>query len=78
MITNVYDRIMRFEADDVTKLVGGAAESWTISDDGKTTPMIVATVASSRVAGKKCMRSERTGLEVIIEWPKSPVSTRFR
>jgi peptide/nickel transport system substrate-binding protein len=35
MITNVYDRIMRFEADDVTKLVGGAAESWTISDDGK-------------------------------------------
>ena len=36
MITNVYDRIMRFEADDVTKLVGGAAESWTISEDGKT------------------------------------------
>ena len=36
MITNIYDRIMRFEADDVTKLVGGAAESWTISDDGKT------------------------------------------
>ena len=36
MITNIYDRIMRFEADDVTKLVGGAAESWTISADGKT------------------------------------------
>ena len=36
MVTNVYDRIMRFEAEDVTKLVGGAAESWTISDDGKT------------------------------------------
>jgi peptide/nickel transport system substrate-binding protein len=36
MITNVYDRIMRFDADDVTRLVGGAAESWTISDDGKT------------------------------------------
>ena len=36
MDTNVYDRIMRFEADDVTKLVGGAAESWTIADDGKT------------------------------------------
>jgi peptide/nickel transport system substrate-binding protein len=36
MITNIYDRIMRFEADDVTKLVGGAAESWTISPDGKT------------------------------------------
>jgi len=36
MVTNVYDRIMRFEAEDVTKLVGGAAESWTVSDDGKT------------------------------------------
>ena len=34
--TNVYDRIMRFDADNLTKLVGGAAESWAISDDGKT------------------------------------------
>jgi peptide/nickel transport system substrate-binding protein len=34
--TNVYDRIMRFEADDVTKLVGGTAQSWTTSADGKT------------------------------------------
>ena len=35
MITNVYDRLMRFEAGNLTKLVGGAAASWTISDDGK-------------------------------------------
>ena len=34
--SNIYDRIMRFEADDVTKLVGGAAESWSASADGKT------------------------------------------
>jgi peptide/nickel transport system substrate-binding protein len=34
--TNVYDRVMRFEADDVTKLVGGAAQSWSVSADGKT------------------------------------------
>jgi peptide/nickel transport system substrate-binding protein len=34
--TNVYDRIMRFEANDVTKLVGGAAESWSTSADGHT------------------------------------------
>ncbi|MBV9220969.1 MAG: ABC transporter substrate-binding protein, partial [Methylobacteriaceae bacterium] len=34
--TNVYDRIMRFEAADVTKLVGGVAESWQVSEDGKT------------------------------------------
>ena len=34
--TNVYDRIIRYEADDLEKMVGGVAESWTISDDHKT------------------------------------------
>ena len=33
--TNVYDRLLRYEAEDVTRLVGGVAESWTISPDGK-------------------------------------------
>ena len=33
--TNVYDRLLRYEAEDVSKLVGGVAESWTISPDGK-------------------------------------------
>lgn len=35
MDTNIYDRLLRYEAEDVTKLVGGVAESWTISPDGK-------------------------------------------
>jgi peptide/nickel transport system substrate-binding protein len=34
--TNIYDRLMRYEAEDPTKLVGGVAESWTISPDAKT------------------------------------------
>jgi peptide/nickel transport system substrate-binding protein len=34
--TNIYDRILRYEAEDVTKLVGGVAASWTVSPDGKT------------------------------------------
>ncbi len=34
--TNVYDRLLRFEAEDMSKLVGGVAESWTVSPDGKT------------------------------------------
>jgi peptide/nickel transport system substrate-binding protein len=33
--TNLYDRLLRYEAEDVTKLVGGVAESWTVSPDGK-------------------------------------------
>jgi peptide/nickel transport system substrate-binding protein len=34
--TNIYDRLMRYDAEDVRALVGGIAESWSISDDGLT------------------------------------------
>jgi peptide/nickel transport system substrate-binding protein len=33
--TNVYDRLLRYETEDASKLVGGVAESWTVSPDGK-------------------------------------------
>src|SRR5579871_5033844 len=36
VITNTYDRIMRYEPEDLHKLVGEVVESWTVSDDGKT------------------------------------------
>jgi peptide/nickel transport system substrate-binding protein len=36
VIANTYDRIMRFEPTDITKLVGGVAESVAVSDNGKT------------------------------------------
>ncbi len=36
VIANTYDRIMRFEPTDITKLVPGVAEGYTLSDDGKT------------------------------------------
>ncbi len=36
ILANTYDRIMRFEPTDITKLVGGVAESVTVGDDGKT------------------------------------------
>ena len=39
------------------------------------TPMSVATVASSSVAGKNRRMSARTGLEVRTDRPKSPAST---
>jgi peptide/nickel transport system substrate-binding protein len=35
-IANTYDRIMRFEPTDINKLVPGVAESYTLSEDGKT------------------------------------------
>jgi peptide/nickel transport system substrate-binding protein len=35
-INNVYEQLMQFEPEDVSKLVGGAVESWKVSEDGKT------------------------------------------
>ena len=36
ILSSVYDRLVRYEAEDMTKLVGGVAESWTVSPDAKT------------------------------------------
>lgn len=36
VIANLYDRIMMYEAEDTSKLVGGVAESWDVSSDGMT------------------------------------------
>ena len=36
IIANVYDRVMMFEPENLTELVGGVAESWEVSGDGKT------------------------------------------
>ena len=33
---NTYDTLVRLDIDDTTKVVGGVAESWTVSDDGMT------------------------------------------
>jgi len=36
IIANIYDRLMMFEPENLTTLVGGVAESWEVSEDGKT------------------------------------------
>jgi peptide/nickel transport system substrate-binding protein len=36
IIANIYDRIMMFEPEDLQNLVGGVAESYQVSNDGKT------------------------------------------
>ena len=33
---NTYDRLINYDVDNVSDIYGGIAESWTISDDGKT------------------------------------------
>ncbi len=36
IIANIYDRLMMYEPENLTKLVGGVAESWEVSGDGRT------------------------------------------
>ncbi len=36
MINQLYDRVMAYEAEDTAKLVPGVAESYSVSDDGRT------------------------------------------
>jgi peptide/nickel transport system substrate-binding protein len=36
ILSNVYDRLVRYEAEDLTKYVGEVAQSWTVAPDGKT------------------------------------------
>lgn len=36
IIANIYDRLMMYEPEDLTSLVGGVAESWEVSNGGKT------------------------------------------
>lgn len=36
VIGNTYDRLISYDSNDVSKIFGQAAESWTISEDGKT------------------------------------------
>ena len=36
VINNVYDRLIRYEAEDLKTMVGGVVESWVIADDGRT------------------------------------------
>ncbi|MEL7525961.1 MAG: ABC transporter substrate-binding protein, partial [Pseudomonadota bacterium] len=35
IVANIYERLFLFEPDDLTKLVGGIAESYEFSEDGK-------------------------------------------
>ena len=36
LVSNIYDRLVRYEAEDLTKLVGAVAESWEVGKDNKT------------------------------------------
>ncbi len=41
ILANVYDKLMMYEPEDLNTLVGGIAERWTVSEDGKTITFII-------------------------------------
>src|SRR5690606_14752102 len=36
ILNNVYENLVQYEAEDMTRLTGGVAENWTVAPDGKT------------------------------------------
>src|SRR3546814_14689331 len=52
---NTYDRLIAYDLEDVSKIYGEAAESWTVSDAGKTF-----TRSEARRVGKECVSTCRS------------------
>ncbi len=73
ILANSYDRIMRFEPTDITKLVPGVAESVSVSDDGKTFTFKIR--AGQKFASGNPITAEDAAwsLQRVIKLQKTPV-----
>lgn len=73
VLANTYDRIMRFEPEDITKLVGGAAESATVSDDGKTFTFKMRSGVKFASGNPVTAKDAAFSLQRVIKLEKTPV-----
>ncbi len=55
IVANLYDRLVQYDIEDPTRLLPGLAESWRVSDDGKT---IVFTLRQAQFASGNPVRPE--------------------
>ena len=70
-LSNVYDRLVRYEAEDMTKLVGGVAESWTVSPrTPRPTPSSCARTRSSRAARRSPPMTWRSRCSASSSWTR--------
>jgi peptide/nickel transport system substrate-binding protein len=73
VLANTYDRIMRFEPTDITKLVGGAAESVTVGDDGKTFTLKMRSGMTFASGNPVTAKDAAFSLQRVIKLEKTPV-----
>ncbi len=73
VLANSYDRIMRFEPTDITKLVGGAAETASVSDDGKTFTFKMRSGMKFASGNPVTAKDAAFSLQRVIKLEKTPV-----
>ncbi len=73
VLANTYDRIMRFEPTDITKLVGGVAESQTVSEDGKTFTLKIRSGLTFASGNPVTAKDAAFSLQRVIKLNKTPV-----
>ena len=79
VIANVYDRVMMFEPEDLTTLVGGVAESYEISDDGKTITLKIRSGQSFHSGNPVTAEDVAFSLQRVVKLNKTPafIFTQF-
>jgi peptide/nickel transport system substrate-binding protein len=73
VLANTYDRIMRFEPEDITKLVGGVSESQTVSEDGKTFTLKIRQGLTFASGNPVTAKDAAFSLQRVIKLNKTPV-----
>lgn len=73
VLANTYDRIMRFDPTDITKLVGGVAESNTVSEDGKTFTFKIRSGLTFASGNPITAKDAAFSLQRVIKLEKTPV-----
>ena len=73
VIANVYDRVMMFEPEDLTTLVGGVTESVDISEDGKTITLKIRPGQTFHSGNPLTAEDVAFSLQRVIKLNKTPV-----
>ncbi len=73
VLANTYDRIMRFDPTDITKLVGGVAETVTPGDDGKSFTFKIRSGLTFASGNPVTAKDAAFSLQRVIKLNKTPV-----